>query len=98
MGLRHQLHLPASPCRREVALSDIDNGSIRFTVKELLARMDTKLDSIVTSLEEKADQGDYENLEKRVRSLELWRSATVGVLSAGVVVASLLVGLSHFLG
>jgi hypothetical protein len=47
-----------------------ENGRITFTVKELLGKLDAKLDLIVAQLAEKADAHDLEDLEKRVASLE----------------------------
>lgn len=47
-----------------------DTSRISFTVKELLAKMDTKLDAIVARLDEKADAHDLEQLEARVGALE----------------------------
>jgi hypothetical protein len=47
-----------------------DNGSIRFTVKELLAKVDVKLDAISGKLDAKADAHDVQALEDRIGALE----------------------------
>lgn len=48
----------------------LDNGRITFTVKELLAKVDAKLDLIVAQLDSKAERHEFENLEQRVLRLE----------------------------
>jgi len=45
-------------------------GDISFTAKELLARMDIKLDVMTEHLDKKADQGAVEVLRQRVELLE----------------------------
>ena len=47
------------------------NGDIRFTVKEMLAGLDKKLDDIDKKLDTKADVKAFEALEYRVRDIEL---------------------------
>lgn len=47
-----------------------DNGRITFTVKELLAKLDAKLDLIVAQLDSKAERHDLDSLEVRVLKLE----------------------------
>jgi hypothetical protein len=47
-----------------------DNGRITFTVKELLGKLDAKLDLIVAQLADKADAHELEDLVKRVVTLE----------------------------
>jgi hypothetical protein len=51
-------------------MSEMENGSIRFTVKELLAKVDVKLDAISGKLDAKADAHDVHALEARVGLLE----------------------------
>lgn len=63
-------------------MSDMaDNGRITFTVKELLAKVDQKLDLIVGQLDSKAESHDVERLEVRVEVLEK-SAATESQLSA----------------
>lgn len=51
-------------------MSTEDNGRITFTVKELLGKLDEKLDRIAEQLSAKADAHDLERLEERVIVLE----------------------------
>jgi hypothetical protein len=48
----------------------LENGRITFTVKELLAKVDAKLDLIMAQLDAKANSHDLESLEARVIVLE----------------------------
>lgn len=61
-----------------------ENGTVRFTVKELLARMDGKLDQISGDLTHKADEQDLTVLRQRVEKLELWRSLLTGAYLATI--------------
>ena len=47
-----------------------DNGRITFTVKELLAKVDAKLDVIVSQLDSKAEGHELDRLAERVTVLE----------------------------
>lgn len=47
-----------------------EHGRITFTVKELLAKLDSKLDFVIEQLATKADAHDLESLEVRVTVLE----------------------------
>lgn len=47
-----------------------ENGSVRFSVKELLAKLDGKLDVISEKLDAKADEAHLVALEARVLVLE----------------------------
>jgi hypothetical protein len=47
-----------------------ENGRITYTVKELLGKLDAKLDLIVAQLADKADAHEVEDLERRVGVLE----------------------------
>jgi hypothetical protein len=58
-----------------------ENGRITYTVKELLGKLDTKLDVVVAGLAEKADAHDLERLKDRVTALE-GSAATESQLSA----------------
>ena len=61
------------------------SGTVRFTVKELLARMDGKLDKIHDDLASKAESVEVAALEQRVEKLELWRSLLTGAYAAGII-------------
>ena len=79
------------------------NGLITFTVKELLARQDTKLDTIILTLGSKADRLDTERINARLDSLERGEARQQGstgyarwaipvllsLLAVGVAVAAL---------
>lgn len=58
-------------------------GTVTFTVKELLERLDVKLDRLDLKLDAKAEEHDLEDAKRRLDSLERWRSFIAG----GVVVA-----------
>ena len=47
-----------------------ENGTIRYSVKELLAKVDVKLDQISGKLDAKADAHDVLALDGRVAALE----------------------------
>lgn len=53
-------------------MSEPVNGGnvVSFTVKELLARQDGKLDTIILTLAAKAERGDLDRLSGRVEALE----------------------------
>ena len=54
-----------------------ENGVVRFTVKELLAQLDGKLDKVIEKIDEKAPQYQVDALDKRVDSVERkWTLAT----------------------
>ena len=55
----------------------MDSGG--FTVKEMVVRLDGKLDGILVSLNSKADRDEVRDLEKRVSSLEGSRTANVAL-------------------
>jgi hypothetical protein len=45
-------------------------GDVRFTVKELLGKLDTKLDLVVTKLDEKVDRKSFDLLAAQVNKIE----------------------------
>jgi hypothetical protein len=47
-----------------------ENGRITYTVKEVLGKLDNKLDLIVAQLATKAEAHEVEDLQKRVTVLE----------------------------
>jgi hypothetical protein len=47
-----------------------NGSSVTFTVKELLARVDGKIDSLLIAVAQKADKHDLERLVERVVKLE----------------------------
>jgi hypothetical protein len=47
-----------------------ENGTIRYSVKELLAKVDVKLDAISSKLDAKADAHDLHAVDARVAALE----------------------------
>ena len=47
-----------------------ENGKVTFTVKELLGKLDNKLDLVIAQLATKAEAHVVEELEKRVTALE----------------------------
>lgn len=47
-----------------------DNGSVRYTVKELLGRMDSKLDAVLEQVRAKVDAQDFREAVERIAILE----------------------------
>jgi hypothetical protein len=58
--------------------TDDGNGTVSYTVKELLARQDGKLDSIILGLAQKADKTELDNLRGRVDVLAQSQSIQSG--------------------
>jgi hypothetical protein len=54
------------------------NGSVTFTVKELLARIEGKIDALTVTLALKADRTDVADLNQRVTKLELGGAGDTG--------------------
>ena len=48
-----------------------DAGSVSYSVKELLAKQDGKLDTILLTLTSKADREEMAGVERRVTALEV---------------------------
>lgn len=46
------------------------NGGVTYTIKELLAKIEGKLDGVIITIGQKADKHDVENLAGRVKALE----------------------------
>lgn len=81
--------------------------SVTYSVREILARQDGKLDSILLALSSKADVEKVSEMEKRVSALEAdrasrqtlstWQRWFFGVLATGLLSAlvSLLWVVSH---
>lgn len=51
-----------------------ESNGVTYTVKELLAKLDGKLDGIIITIGQKADRHDVESLASRVTLLEAERS------------------------
>ena len=62
-----------------------ENGVVRYTVKELLARMDGKLDQLNDKMDAKVERVEHEQLESRVNSLERWKWIVTGFVVAAQV-------------
>ena len=59
-----------------------DNGSVSYTVKELLAKLDGKVDTIILALGSKADKAELAEVERRVLALEKQTETQVRVNEA----------------
>ena len=55
-----------------------ENGSVTYTVKELLARQDAKLDTIILGLSGKAEKQDLERIAARVDLVERSQASSSG--------------------
>lgn len=67
-----------------------ESTSVRYTAKELFARIDMKLDVIASQLVAKADHDELLALEVRVAKLEAAASEQRGFDKAKVTIAGLL--------
>ena len=77
-----------------------DTGTVSYTVKELLARQDGKLDSIIMSLSGKAEKSEVDRISVRMDIVErtqasstgsantLWRFAPLLVACASLALAA----------
>ena len=63
-------------------MSDVPNGSVTFTVKELLARQDGKLDSILIQLSGKAEKAELDRQGIRLDIVERTQANTAGAQSS----------------
>ena len=63
-------------------MSDVPNGSVTFTVKELLARQDGKLDSILIQLSGKAEKAELDRVGIRLDMVERTQANTAGAQSS----------------
>jgi hypothetical protein len=70
------------------------NGTVSYTVKELLARQDGKLDTIILTLNAKAEKTELAALEQRVLGLERSDSRSEGGVSLFWKAGPLLVSLA----
>lgn len=52
-------------------MSDDEPQTVAYTVKELLARIDSKIDLLASALDQKASQTSVDHLDKRLSVLEL---------------------------
>jgi hypothetical protein len=71
-------------------MNERPNGTVSYSVKELLARQDGKLDTIIMGLNAKAERTEVAALEQRVLGLERGQSSSKGESSALWRVAPLL--------
>lgn len=55
-----------------------DDGIVAYTVKELVARLDAKLDTIILTLAAKADKVDVDTLAGRVTAVENMQAQSRG--------------------
>lgn len=60
-------------------MSTNDPTTVTYTVKELLSRIDTKLDGFAVRLDLKAEQAHVETIERRVTALESERATRAAV-------------------
>lgn len=88
-------------------VNDFDEpaGTVRYTVKELLARLESKLDTALAVMENKADHDLVLNLAERVTKLETeaaerrgFGRAQTAVIGLLCTIAALLVPIAlHFI-
>jgi hypothetical protein len=56
------------------------DGSVNYTVKELLARVDLKIDGLYDKLDTKADQADLDVVKTEVEGLKADRYKAYGAI------------------
>lgn len=80
-------------------MGEVSEGSVNFTVKELLLVVDGKIDKLNDKLDHKADISDVIELRGRVTLLEEFRSRVKGAGAVGAVAVTLIAAaIGHFLG
>ena len=72
---------------------DVNTGEqkISFTIKELLARQDLKLDTIIVEIRDKADRHEMDQLAGRISALEVIAATLKGSSSMARWVAPIIV-------
>lgn len=66
-------------------MSNVEEDGVRYSVKELFARVDEKLDKALEKLDGKVERAEYNELEHRVGSLERWKWIVTGFVVAAQV-------------
>lgn len=79
------------------------NGNVSYSVKELLAKIEGKLDGVIITIGQKAERHDVEALGRRVIALEAERDGTRALRDffRWVVPVAAIVGaavITHYLG
>lgn len=62
--------------------------NVNYSVKELLAKMDTKLDVALTQMISKADADRVQRVEARTQALEDFKSRVYGALALFTILLS----------
>lgn len=75
-----------------------ENGVIRFTTKELLGRIDGKLDALDMKLDQKADRTRVHEVMATVAAVQLGKAEKTDVAALDARVQSLERGNSKFIG
>lgn len=78
-------------------MSDIQGGEIRYTAKELFAKIDAKLDLVVDTLASKADHDALVELTGRVAVLEAAEHQRRGFGAAQKTIVALLLAIAGLL-
>lgn len=79
------------------------NGAVSYSVKELLAKIEGKIDGVIITIGQKAERHDVEMLGRRVTALETERDGTRAVRDffrwaapVGAIIGA--AALTHYLG
>jgi hypothetical protein len=73
---------PGHPGSGEVRVSDITNGTnggSGYTTKEMLIRLEGKLDALTSAVADKAPQNSVSQISERVATLEAQNAASIAV-------------------
>lgn len=76
---------------------DGENTRVSYSVKELFARIDAKLDTLGILIDAKADQKAFVDLEARVAGLETTNAVSAGLHRLAWAIAGLLVAIAGML-
>lgn len=91
--------VPSEPAQGEhVSAGEPENGVIRFTTKELLGRIDNKLDGLDAKLDTKADRSRVHELGSSVAALQLGKADKIEVAALDVRLQSVERSNSKFTG
>ncbi len=88
-------HTYTKPQRIEATVT-IEDMKVSWPVKDLLDRMDTKLDTLAVEMRSKATSVELMELERRVKTIERWQWRMTGAGALTVLLLS--IGLRYLLG
>lgn len=64
------------------------DGSVNYTVKELLARVDLKIDGLYAHLDAKVDRAEFIQLKTEVEAFSTFKAKVYGAIAVIALIAS----------